>query len=223
MSRQLDHLVVGARNLEEGAAWCQATFGVPTGPGGQHAFMGTHNRLLRLGGEGFEAAYLEIIAIDPQAPAPGRARWFGLDTPAVQAALAQGPQLLHWVMRSSSLLADQQRLAAAGQDPGRVQAAERPTPTGLLRWQITVPDDGLPRCGGALPTLIVWDGAHPTERMPDSGLSLRQLQLRGLPGDAAALLPAAHVTHLPGPGPALQARLSGPHGEVLLASPFLVE
>lgn len=222
MSRQLDHLVVGARSLEEGAAWCEATFGLAPGPGGRHAFMGTHNRLLRLGGEGFEAAYLEIIAIDPQAPAPGRARWFGLDTPAVQAALAQGPQLLHWVMRSSSLLADQQRLAAAGEDPGRVQAAERPTPTGLLRWQITVPDDGLPRCGGALPTLIAWDGPHPTERMPDSGLSLRQLQLRGLPDDAAALLPAAHVTRLPGPGPALQARLCCAHGELLLASPFSV-
>jgi hypothetical protein len=37
--------------------------------------MGTHNRLLKLG-EGF---YLELIAIDPQAPPPGRPRWFGLD------------------------------------------------------------------------------------------------------------------------------------------------
>lgn len=223
MSRQLDHLVVGARSLEEGAAWCQATFGVVPGPGGQHAFMGTHNRLLRLAGEGFAAAYLEIIAIDPQAPPPGRARWFGLDTPDVQAALALGPQLLHWVLRTDHLQADQQRLAAAGHDPGRVQAAERNTPAGLLRWQITVPDDGLLRAGGALPTLITWDGAHPTERMTDSGLALLNLQLRGLPAAAAALLPPSQVEPLPGPGPALQARLSCPHGEVLLASPFSVE
>lgn len=223
MSRQLDHLVVGARSLEEGAAWCESTLGVVPGPGGQHAFMGTHNRLLRLEGQGFPAAYLEIIAIDPQAPPPGRARWFGLDRPDVQAALARGPQLLHWVLRTDHLQADQHCLATAGHDPGRVQAAERPTPAGLLRWQITVPDDGLPRCSGALPTLIAWDGTHPTERMAESDLDLLNLQLRGLPDAAAALLPAAHVERLPGPGPALRARLSCPHGQVLLASPFSVE
>ncbi|MFN6996241.1 MAG: VOC family protein, partial [Aquincola tertiaricarbonis] len=64
MHVELDHLVVGARSLEEGAAWCEATFGIVPGPGGQHPLMGTHNRLLRLqGGDAFAQAYLEIIAI----------------------------------------------------------------------------------------------------------------------------------------------------------------
>lgn len=37
--------------------------------------MGTHNLMLRLG----DSSYLEIIAINPAAPAPGRPRWFALD------------------------------------------------------------------------------------------------------------------------------------------------
>jgi hypothetical protein len=31
--------------------------------------------------------YLEIIATDPEAPAPGRPRWFGLDQPALREAV----------------------------------------------------------------------------------------------------------------------------------------
>ena len=46
--RELDHLVVAARTLEEGAAWVEAKLGVPMAGGGKHDLMGTHNRLLRL-------------------------------------------------------------------------------------------------------------------------------------------------------------------------------
>jgi len=72
---QIDHLVVCAESLEEGAAFVEAKLGVAMSAGGKHALMGTHNRLLSLGAE----AYLEVIAIDPEAGPPGRARWFGLD------------------------------------------------------------------------------------------------------------------------------------------------
>ena len=97
---QIDHLVVAAATLDEGVAWCEATLGVVPGPGGQHPLMGTHNRLLGLGGERFARCYFEIIAIDPAA-VPARARhqrrWFDLDDPVLQAALAKdGPRLVHW-------------------------------------------------------------------------------------------------------------------------------
>jgi hypothetical protein len=69
----VDHLVVAAATLEQGVAWCEATLGVTPGPGGRHALMGTHNRLLNLGSAAFPHSYLEIIAIDPEAPAPGHA------------------------------------------------------------------------------------------------------------------------------------------------------
>ena len=83
----VDHLVVMAASLAEGVAWCEATLGVTPGPGGEHPLMGTHNRLLRIASPAFPQAYLELIAIDPDAPALGRVRWFGLDDPALQARL----------------------------------------------------------------------------------------------------------------------------------------
>jgi len=43
-----DHLVVAARTLDEGAAWCEATLGVVPAPGGKHPLMATHNRLLAI-------------------------------------------------------------------------------------------------------------------------------------------------------------------------------
>ena len=73
----VDHLVVAAPDLDSGSAWLEAKFGARLAPGGCHAAMGTHNRLLRLG----PTLYLELIAIDPAAPKPGRSRWFGLDDP----------------------------------------------------------------------------------------------------------------------------------------------
>jgi len=64
----LDHLVIAAATLDEGVAGCEATLGVTPAPGGRHALIGTHNRLLALGGEGFARACLEIIAIEPGTP-----------------------------------------------------------------------------------------------------------------------------------------------------------
>ena len=49
MQTALDHLVVAAAGLDAGAAWLEAHLGVPLAPGGKHAAMGTHNRLLKLG------------------------------------------------------------------------------------------------------------------------------------------------------------------------------
>ena len=72
-----DHLVVGAPTLDEGASWLEARLCIPMSAGGKHETMGTHNALVGLG----PGAYLEVMAIDPQAPAPGRARWFDLDEP----------------------------------------------------------------------------------------------------------------------------------------------
>lgn len=37
----LDHLVIAARNLEEGRAWLEGRLGVSMQPGGEHASFGT--------------------------------------------------------------------------------------------------------------------------------------------------------------------------------------
>lgn len=190
MSWSVDHLVVGAATLEQGAAWCAATLGVLPGPGGKHPLMGTHNLLLSLSASDFPRCYLEIIAIDTQAPAPSRRRWFDLDDPALRATLAAGPRLIHWVARCDDVVAECVALAAAGIVRGEVLQAERDTPRGLLRWRISVRSDGARLSGGDLPTLIEWGDTHPADSLATSPVQLEALSVGRLPLAAARNLPA---------------------------------
>lgn len=210
----VDHLVVAAASLEAGVAWCEATLGVSPGPGGQHPLMGTHNRLLKIASDAYPLAYLEIIAIDPQAPPPTRRRWFGMD----ELDLSTGPRLIHWVGRSPMLDMHRWGLITVGQNPGDPVKAGRDTPQGPLSWQILLRDDGLLSCGGALPTLIQWQGRHPAEAMPDSGVVLKSLALRGLPDRARDVLRLRAVALSSGEGPVLAAVFSTPLGDVTLQS-----
>lgn len=220
----LDHLVILCDTLDDGARWCQDTLGVSPGPGGRHPLMGTHNRLLRLDGPGFPQAHLELLAIDPDAPPPGRPRWFGLDAPGLRAGLRRdGPALARAVLRCPALGACHAALAGLGCPPGRVLAASRDTPAGPLSWRITVRDDGGIGLDGHLPTLIEWSGPHPTDAMPPSPLRLAAVTLGGLPPAVAQALgldrptPDAATRVTPG-GPALQVQLHTPLGERLLVS-----
>ncbi|EHR69200.1 hypothetical protein BurJ1DRAFT_0303 [Burkholderiales bacterium JOSHI_001] len=220
MNCALDHLVVLAASLDEGAAWCEATLGVPPGPGGKHPLMGTHNRLLRIDGEGFPQAYLEIIAIDPAAPAPGRARWFNMDDAALQAALKrEGPRLHHAVLRSPNLEMMRWGLINRGLNPGAMLAAERDTPNGTLSWRIVVRDDGRIEADGALPTLIAWNGLHPSTNMAASALQLTALRVRELPAAARDVLRWRGPEFVPAPAPLLEAVFHTPRGELTLRTP----
>lgn len=201
----IDHLVVAAPSLAEGVAWCETTLGVTPGPGGAHALFGTHNRLLRLRSDAHPQAYLEVIAIDPAAtPTRPLPRWFDLDAPALRRRLAdEGPQLIHWVARVPDIGAACARLRALGIERGPVIEASRPTQQGLLRWRITVRDDGQRLFGGALPTLIQWGDTHPADGMVAAGLSLEALHLQHPEADrlqAALDAIGLHGVHvLPGP------------------------
>ena len=183
-----DHIVVAARTLDEGAAWCEATLDALPVEGGRHATMGTHNRLLGLGPGGYGRMYLEIIALDPAAPPPARARWFDLDSPALQAAIAASPRLVHWVARSNDVDAAIAALRASGHDPGDAVAAERMTAHGLLRWRISLRADGRRPAGGAVPLMIEWGAEHPSDRLPESGVSVARVTLGGVADNVAALL-----------------------------------
>lgn len=187
---EVDHLVVAARNLAEGAAWCADTLGIAPDPGGRHEGMGTHNRLLSIASVQFPRAYLEIIAVDPDAPPPRRTRWFDLDQPSLQAELSAGPRLIHWVARCADVKAACDALRMAGIDRGAVIQAQRQTPSGLLQWKITLRDDGRRLFGGALPTLIEWGTTHPTDALPDRSVTLDGLSLDGLPAVFLPWLPA---------------------------------
>jgi hypothetical protein len=227
LTAQLDHLVVAATSLAEGVQWCESVLGVVPGPGGEHALMGTHNRLLTLACAGFPAAYLEIIAIHSGAScarATWARRWFDLDDRELQGRLGKtGPQLVHFVARTARLQPGVRALAALGLERGEMLAASRPTPSGLLRWKISVRDDGQRLFYGALPTLIEWgsDGEHPTHGMAPSGVTLQSLQAQH-PRPAA--LHAAYKAiglsgvALAGGPPNLIATLQTPRGLVTLES-----
>lgn len=217
---EVDHLVVAAATLADGEAWCERLLGQASAPGGRHALMGTHNRLLALGSPAFPRCYLEIIAIDPQAPPPGRARWFDLDNPLLQARLHHdGPQLVGFVARSTMVDIHRWGLINCRLQPGPTLKASRDTPQGLLQWQIVVPDDGRPLAGGAVPTLIQWQGPHPADHLPASAVRLQALALRGLPEQAAQVLRLRGVQRPSDAGTALQATLDTPNGTVTLAGP----
>ncbi|HSJ98636.1 MAG TPA: VOC family protein, partial [Myxococcota bacterium] len=139
----------------------------PMGPGGKHHAMGTHNRLLSLG----PGRFLEVIAIDPDAPAPGRPRWFDLDAPPMRARLAAGPALVHWVARTDDI---EGALAAAAGPEVEVLALAR----GAFRWKIGVPADGALPMAGTAPSLIQWFSRHPAEVLEDAGCRLEALVLR---------------------------------------------
>ena len=156
----LDHLVIAARTLDEGAAYVRERLGAEMSSGGKHAAMGTHNRLLSLG----EGAYLEVIAIDPEGAQPKRPRWFGLDTPATAALLAAGPALLHRVERTDDLEGEARR----SPDDVEILAFER----GPYRWRMALTRDGSLPGKGSRPTFIQWDGAHPAPSLPASGCRL---------------------------------------------------
>jgi hypothetical protein len=158
----LDHLVVAAATLEQGEDHLEATLGVRPQRGGKHVAMGTHNSLLKLDARTF----LEVIAVDPEAAAPPRPRWFELDTPAMREALSSGPRLIHWVARTDAI---ESAARASPIDVGRVHPMER----GSFRWRITIPDDGHLPGEGIVPTLIQWSEArHPADGLPDAGLRL---------------------------------------------------
>jgi hypothetical protein len=206
----IDHLVIGAADLDTARRQMEELIGVPFSPGGKHDRMGTHNCLLSLG----PTCYLEVIAVDPLAPPPGRPRWFGLDQPETAARLAEGPRLLTWVVHGLGTEAWTPDLE------GRLGAWET-MQRGDLKWRITLPADGRPPENGTLPTLIQWScQEHPAQRLPDQGCRLKRLTLQvRRPEALAAALDAlgchglAEVQALDSrPSPSLVADIETPEG-----------
>ncbi len=173
---KLDHLVIAARTLDEGTAYVADTLGAEPAGGGAHPLMRTHNRLFGLWG----GAYLEVIAVDPDAPppAPGaaRPRLFALDEPTLHARIARQPALVHWVARVEP---------PRHLDVWRRQYPERIPPVVRMRrgdwsWSLTVPADGaFPSTAGGqpglglAPSLIQWDTArHPSHALPHGDIAL---------------------------------------------------
>ena len=209
----LDHLVVTAGSREAGNAWIAGLLGVAPRGGGDHPRMGTHNALIRLG----EAAYLEVIAVNPDAVRPSRARWFDLDRQAASAP----PRLATWVVRTTDIEA---AAALASVPLGPIETMTRDS----LTWRITIPDDGRMPLDGAAPSLIQWSGAHhPVATLPDAGCELEGLEIWHPQVDRVAALlreiafdgPVTLAVAAEPGRPRLIARIRTPEGRRVLTGP----
>jgi hypothetical protein len=159
----IDHITIVSPTLAAGGEWVHKLLGVHPQQGGEHPRMGTHNLLLPLG----EAMFLEVIAINPNAPAPQRPRWFELD----RLPPSMPPLLGCWVARTDDIHSS---LGAATEQLG----AAEPMSRDALEWLISIPDDGSLPLGGSAPALIQWQTEkHPANGMQDQGCRLVRLEL----------------------------------------------
>ena len=201
---ELDHIAVLGGTLAQAVAHVEAALGLSMGPGGRHARYGTHNRLIGLAPQ----VYLEAIAIDPEAPAPKDARWFGLDS-------FDGPARLDkWIARVPDIDAAIAALPMAGR---RVDL-ERDG----LRWSMAVPPDGELPYDGMFPALIQWHvPVPPGQSLPPNGLRLDALTVKHPQASALETLLTPHldaplVRFETTPLPSLTAHLTGPQGALIL-------
>jgi hypothetical protein len=203
---KLDHLAVACTTLEAGRAHVETALGATMQPGGKHANFGTHNLLLGLE----DGIYLEVIAIDPDAPAPPRRRWFGLDE------FDGAPRLTNWICQTGDIDAALAR-APAGMGPATDQRRDD------LRWQMAAGDDGHLPLDGAFPAIISWGATpHPSTRLAPSGLRLTRLTVTTSHADALAdaltpLMGDARVVIEPGATLSMRAEFSSPSGPKVLA------
>jgi hypothetical protein len=207
MKNKIDHFAIGADSLAQGVEYLKSTLGVEVPTGGKHAAMSTHNCVCQSGNESF----LEIIAIDPEAPEPGRTRWFTLDNPRTQSKLSVNPSPLCWVVGTDNLDAV---IEASPVDLGEVVLFTR----GERSWRLTVPKDGSLPENGLLPAFIEWSpGAHPSAGMQDLGIALNEVKLsHPEPETLLATLKVLGVDHLAtveqGAQPMLELVINAPDG-----------
>ena len=201
----LDHIAVSTEMLETGTEEVEGKLGLDLAPGGQHAAMGTWNRLLSLG----PGEYFELIAIEPGVPGPDQPRWFDLDN------FSGKTRATPRICRCSALDA---ALSAAPEGAGVPWDLQR----GELKWRMAVPQDGLLPFSGLFPAMIEWQcEAHPANALPDRDVRLKALRLISPEAEAlaAALAPLIHEPRLeivPGTTPRMEALLSTPGGDVWL-------
>jgi hypothetical protein len=161
----LDHIAVSTTDLPTGTAEVEDALNLPLAPGGQHAAMGTWNRLLSLGPE----EYFELIAIEPGAPGPAQPRWFDLDN-------FTGPtRPTTWICRCDDLDA---ALAHGPLGTGTPWSLERAD----LSWRMAIPAKRQTPFRRPLPSADRMGGhGSPRATLPDRDVRLKALELHSAP------------------------------------------
>lgn len=187
MANRIDHFTIGAHDLPSGIAAMEQVMGVTMPAGGKHPAMSTHNCLTSTG----TGQFMEMIAIDPDAPAPDRIRWFSLDEDRTKTRLAERPRALCWVVDTDDLDA---LVANSPIDLGEIISLSR----GDRTWRLTVPRDGSLGEQGLIPAFIEWSpGPHPSTVQQDLGIRLEEITLTHPEADnLRATFKALAIDHL---------------------------
>ncbi|MEM8774037.1 MAG: VOC family protein [Pseudomonadota bacterium] len=187
MHNQIDHFTIGTCDLSEGQTALHELLGAIIPQGSKHEAMSTHNCVCQAGNE----CFLELIAIDLEAPDPGRVRWFTLDDPATRMRIEKRPRALCWVVNTSNL---DTVVANSPIDLGEIVQFQR----GDRTWRLTVPKDGSLPEGGLIPGFIEWSpGPHPSTGQQDIGITLEAVQLHHPdPKHLNSLLIGLEIDHL---------------------------
>ncbi len=167
MDVQLDHIVIAARTLDDGASYIRETLGVDIPPGGQHEMMGTHNRVMSMA----NGVYLEVIAVNPDMTPPDQPRWFGLDDPRIQKSISHQPKLITWAVNTTNL---DQLVNQSAVSLGAIKSAQRDN----LKWKVAITEDGRMPGAGFMPLSIQWlINFHPSEKMAQLECEFKSLTL----------------------------------------------
>lgn len=204
---EVDHVLWGAADLDEGVATLDAATGLAAVPGGSHPGWGTRNAVVGLGD-----TYLEVLATDPAQDGG----WL-----AEQVLALPGPCLFRWALRTDDMDGLVERVRSAGMRTEPV-AMSRTTPDGeTVRWRIAFLDGhGL---GHVAPFAIDWlDTTHPSVSLDDQGVLTAVEVGHPAPDDYAellAVLGVETVTVEEAGVPWVRATLDVPRGRVELGGP----
>jgi len=167
----IDHIIYADPDLDRAISTFSETYGIAPLAGGQHLGFGTRNALIGLG----NAAYLELMAVDPQQDVPASRRFFGLDAHV-------RPYIAAWCARAPRPLEETVAIArAAGLELGEIFSMSRTRHDGTtISWRLTSPfatRDGVlpfyidwgssPNPGASMPTMLALDSLTAIHPEPD--------------------------------------------------------
>jgi Glyoxalase-like domain len=163
---ELDHIILGVRDLELAAKHLEHEYGLTTVVGGTHPHWGTANRIAPLGDW-----YLELLGVvdDRVAAASDVGRW-------VAAGVSDHGAPIGWALRPEDLDATSERLGLSIHDGVR----ERPDGD-VVRWRMA----GIERAFGepALPFFIEWKdrSTYPGGTATYPGVRVARIEVEGDP------------------------------------------
>jgi len=167
MRGKIDHIVIGAENLISGTKYIEKKLDTKLFQGGEHKFMATHNKLLKLQKE----IYLEVISSNPNVSAPSHPRWFSLDKLKTKKQLKKSPKSLCWILAVDNI---KEAVENCGYYPGKIFQLSRDK----LKWKVTLPNNGELIENGVLPFLIEWPkNIHPSNNLNKSNIVLNKISL----------------------------------------------